>query len=92
MLDIPEALFFQGKILVGTKDSEFIEINEKTGETKTVTCGHGEGELWGLATHPASLKFVTASDDGTLRIWDIVNKVQWVELFCGCYKWKYYNF
>ena len=60
---------------MGTKDSEFLEINEKTGEAKLVTCGHGEGELWGLAPHPSSEKFVTASDDGTVRLWDIVNKV-----------------
>ena len=65
----------QGKILVGTKDSQFLEINEKTGETKVITCGHGEGELWGLAVHPTAERFVTASEDGTVRMWDIVNKV-----------------
>ena len=67
--------WLQGKILVGTKASEFIEISEKTAEAKMVTCGHGEGELWGLHTHPSELKFVTASDDGTLRMWDITAKV-----------------
>ncbi len=61
--------------MVGTKESEFIEINEKTGALLQITCGHGEGELWGLTTHPSAEKFVTASDDGTVRMWDIVSKV-----------------
>ena len=60
---------------MGTKESEFIELNEKTGEANALTCGHGEGELWGLATHPSSNKFITASEDGTVRLWDVVNKV-----------------
>ena len=61
--------------MVGTKESEFIEINEKTGDTRMVTCGHGEGELWGLATHPNADKFITSSEDGSVRQWDIINKV-----------------
>ena len=65
----------QGKILVGTKENEIYDINEKTGSVTMVTCGHGEGELWGLDTHPSSEQFVTASDDGSVRMWDIVNKV-----------------
>ena len=61
--------------MVGTKDSDFIELNEKTGSATTLMYGHAEGELWGLATHPSAERFVTASDDGTVRMWDLVQKV-----------------
>ncbi|KAI0227896.1 Echinoderm microtubule-associated protein-like 6 [Lamellibrachia satsuma] len=64
----------KGKILVGTKGSELIEVHEKTGENHLLSCGHGEGELWGLATHPSADRFITASEDGTVRSWDVINK------------------
>lgn len=37
--------------------------------------GHGEGEIWGLAMHPAKLLFVTASEDKTVRLWDLERMV-----------------
>uniref|UniRef100_A0A1I8F6U3 WD_REPEATS_REGION domain-containing protein n=1 Tax=Macrostomum lignano TaxID=282301 RepID=A0A1I8F6U3_9PLAT len=64
----------RGKILVGTKESEIIEVGEKDGALTQVARGHGEGELWGLAVHPGARQFATASDDGTCRIWDIGKK------------------
>ncbi|KAK7066467.1 Echinoderm microtubule-associated protein-like 6 [Halocaridina rubra] len=33
--------------------------------------GHGLGEVWGLATHPTRSLAVTASDDQTVRLWDL---------------------
>ena len=62
-------------MVVGTKAGELLEICEKTGEVRELGLGHGEGELWGLATHPSADKFISASDDGTVRMWDIGSKV-----------------
>eukprot|EP00794_Sanderia_malayensis_P020047 gene20047-22014_t len=64
----------KGTLLVGTQESEIIEIDEKTGSQRDLVRGHKEGDIWGLATHPTKEICVTASDDGTLRIWDLNNK------------------
>ncbi|XP_039593751.1 echinoderm microtubule-associated protein-like 6 isoform X2 [Polypterus senegalus] len=64
----------KGKILVGTKDGEIIEVGEKNAASNILINGHMEGEIWGLATHPSKDTFITASDDGTIRIWDLSDK------------------
>ncbi|XP_055878559.1 echinoderm microtubule-associated protein-like 6 isoform X2 [Biomphalaria glabrata] len=64
----------KGKILVGTKDNCVLEISEKTGTVQMLVAGHGEGEVWGLDRHPTMSKFITASYDGTVRLWDITTK------------------
>ena len=65
----------QGKILIGTKESEIFEIDEKKSTVMNIAQGHGEGELWGLAAHPTKEVFASASDDTTIRIWDAAHKV-----------------
>nr|XP_034966373.1 echinoderm microtubule-associated protein-like 6 [Zootoca vivipara] len=64
----------KGKILVGTKDGEIIEIGEKNGVSNLLIDSHMEGEIWGLATHPSKDIFISASNDGTARIWDLCDK------------------
>ncbi|KAG7492916.1 hypothetical protein MATL_G00019970 [Megalops atlanticus] len=64
----------KGKILVGTKDGEVIEVGEKNAASNIMMNGHTRGEIWGLATHPSKDMFISASDDGTIRIWDLVDK------------------
>lgn len=66
---------FKGKILVGTKDNDVLEIVEKTGAVTTLVGGHAEGEVWGLDRHPTLPQCTTASFDGTVRIWDLQAKV-----------------
>ncbi|KAB0392183.1 hypothetical protein E2I00_008549 [Balaenoptera physalus] len=63
-----------GKILVGTKDGEIIEVGEKNAASNILIDGHMEGEIWGLATHPSKDIFISASNDGTARIWDLADK------------------
>lgn len=65
----------QGKILVGTKDGEIMEVGEKNAASNTMINGHTQGGIWGLATHPFKDVFISASDDGTIRIWDLADKV-----------------
>lgn len=43
--------------------------------SQSLVRGHGEGEIWGLACHPDREVFVTASDDQTVRLWDVASKV-----------------
>ena len=35
-----------------------------------------EGEAWGLSAHPSQLLCVSASDDGTVRFWDLKGRKQ----------------
>ncbi|KAM9770291.1 LOW QUALITY PROTEIN: echinoderm microtubule-associated protein-like 6 [Menidia menidia] len=64
----------KGKILVGTKDGEIIEVGEKNAASNTMINGHTQGGIWGLAAHPFKDVFISASDDGTIRIWDLADK------------------
>lgn len=61
---------------MGTKDGEIIEVGEKNAASNILIDGHMEGEIWGLATHPSKDIFISASNDGTARIWDLADKVR----------------
>ena len=64
--------------MVGTRNSEVIEIGEKSGGCATIVFGHGEGELWGLCCHPTSNMCCTTSLDKTARLWDLNEKVKMI--------------
>ncbi|KAG7218511.1 hypothetical protein INR49_020333 [Caranx melampygus] len=60
----------KGKILVGTKDGEIIEVGEKNAASNLLLDSHARGAIWGLTTHPVKELCITASDDATIRLWD----------------------
>lgn len=66
----------QGKILVGTRNAEIIEVGEKNAACNILVNGHMDGPIWGLATHPSRDVFLSAAEDGTIRLWDIPEKVR----------------
>ncbi len=65
------------RLLIGTQSSEILEVN-LANDDLSVNClckGHGEGELWSLAISPIDPEvFATASDDQTVRIWNLREK------------------
>lgn len=71
-----DLLMRQGKILVGTRNAEIIEVGEKNAACNILVNGHMDGPIWGLATHPSRDVFLSAAEDGTIRLWDIPEKVR----------------
>uniref|UniRef100_A0AAY4A246 Echinoderm microtubule-associated protein-like 5 n=1 Tax=Denticeps clupeoides TaxID=299321 RepID=A0AAY4A246_9TELE len=61
----------KGKILVGTRNAEIIEVGEKNAACNILVNGHMDGPIWGLGTHPTRDVFLSAAEDGTVRLWDI---------------------
>lgn len=72
-------LLSQGKILVGTRNAEIIEVGEKNAACNILVNGHMDGPIWGLSTHPSRDVFLSAAEDGTVRLWDIPEKVGGVD-------------
>ncbi|KTG42430.1 hypothetical protein cypCar_00032632, partial [Cyprinus carpio] len=61
----------KGKILVGTRNAEIIEVGEKNAVCNILVNGHMDGPIWGLGAHPTRDVFLSAAEDGTVRLWDI---------------------
>lgn len=75
------------KMYIGTMGCEIYEVpvnmaQKKVGAPKALVRGHWSipamptTEIWGMTMHPNMRDVITCSDDGTLRVWDIANKVQ----------------
>ncbi|KAI3362845.1 hypothetical protein L3Q82_001894 [Scortum barcoo] len=64
----------KGKILVGTKDGEIIEVGEKNAASNLLLDSHARGGIWGLSAHPAKDLCMTASEGGSIRLWDLSDK------------------
>lgn len=59
---------------MGTKDGEIIEVGEKNAASNILLDSHARGGIWGLTAHPAKELCITASDDATIRLWDLADK------------------
>uniref|UniRef100_A0AAZ1XHH1 HELP domain-containing protein n=1 Tax=Oreochromis aureus TaxID=47969 RepID=A0AAZ1XHH1_OREAU len=68
-----------GLIVTGGKErpnAEIIEVGEKNAACNILVNGHMDGPIWGLGTHPSRDVFLSAAEDGTVRLWDIPEKVR----------------
>ena len=71
-------------LLVGTYGSEIYEIEVGSGSGKNFIKGHFTpsrgrtvtNEVWGLCVMPDNNRYISVSDDGTLRVWDKNSKSQ----------------
>ena len=63
--------YYEGELLLGSSQSEIVTFNTDSQSLHWITRGHAEGELWGVARHPTEKVAATASDDKSLRVWDL---------------------
>jgi WD40 repeat protein len=72
-------------LIIGTFGCEILEVSiqkdkKSIGSPKALIQGHhapklkDTNEVWGLCTIPGTNKFITVSDDATLRVWDATTK------------------
>lgn len=59
-------------LLIGTSAADIFEISIKNSRLagSYLMSSHGKRGLYGLASHPTKDEFITAGDDGTIRIFD----------------------
>ena len=62
----------ENQMLVGTAGSELYQIDLLSADVHQLVCGHhsDRAEVWGIACHPTTHRFVTTGDDLWLRLWD----------------------
>ena len=62
----------ENQMLIGTAGSELYQVDLLSSEVHQLVCGHylDRAEVWGLACHPSTHRFVTTGDDLWLRLWD----------------------
>lgn len=51
-------------------------MGEKNAACNILVNGHMDGPIWGVGTHPTRDVFLSAAEDGTVRLWDIPEKVR----------------
>ncbi len=70
----------EGRILVGTRGGEIVEIahSATTGKDELRVCmrGHYRDAICALAVHPTRLEFATLSRDSMFAVWDIAGRKQ----------------
>jgi WD40 repeat protein len=79
-----EAVAFcpDGKVAFGCHDGAVAVVDAKTGEEAFVLKGHTDS-VRGLAFDGAGGRLLSASDDGTVRVWDFKTRKQTGKFECG---------
>lgn len=68
-----------GSVLVGFRNSKIVKISN--GTKSLIMSGHHQGSINSVAVHPTKSQFITAGDDRTVRLWDVIEKKMIKEKF-----------
>uniref|UniRef100_T1JGP8 WD repeat-containing protein 55 homolog n=1 Tax=Strigamia maritima TaxID=126957 RepID=T1JGP8_STRMM len=63
-----------GRVLIGTRRGEILELTAKGRVVDWHVRGHGPGPIFALAIHPLRPIFATSGNDRTVRLWNLVDK------------------
>lgn len=75
------------RLLVATAASEVFEVADSDGSDLhggPLLVGHCKAETSAVAVHPSKEEFVTAGDDKTVRVWDLISRkpLRYTKLDC----------